>query len=276
MQRIRLFLAASAALTLLPAPAPAQELVHHAQGIEQRLSQLVKLIDPWEDGIGDGIFEAVPRDVETRIVLHGPEDDRVEVQLLLHGPWDWFHFAYAESEILRAPPRATGKRTLRFAADVDEDDQNEMLLLERIVVTELLLDENGDPIGGAEPRYAEHRIRLRYLDREGDALVETLMTGDPDSPGFARLLATELGGAANAALQLFAGDYLFSQERYADAQYRYRVAREWAERSLSARRLAELSTTMTLLEPDPDHAEFTWITAHLRHGALPPYYRKRF
>lgn len=273
MQSIR-HLAALAVLPLLAAPAPAQELVHQAQGVERRLAQTVRLADPWEQGLGDALFAAVPRDVETRIVTTSPDGERAEVQLLLHGEWGWFHYTYDESEILRSSPRSSGRRILRFAANVDGDEENEIVLLERTAVTELQLDESGTPRPDAVPQYAEHRVSLRYLDRQGGALVESLLTGDPEEPGFARLLATELGGPVNAALQLLAGDFLFTQERYGDARYRYQVAREWAERSLPGRSVAELSPSMMLTEPDPDRPEFAWITARLRHSALPLYYRK--
>jgi len=275
MQRAHLP-AAMALSTLLAVPATAQELLHHAQGIESQLSQTVRLADSWGEGAADAIFAAEPRDVETRTVSRSPDEEFIQVQLLLHGEWGWFHFSYDETDIRRDEPEATGRRTLRFAADVDDDGQNEIVLLERSVTTLVPVDEHGDPTGEGAPKYSEHRVGVRFLDRNKGALVETVMTGDPNETGFATLLGMELGGPANAALQLLAGDYLFSQKRYGEARYRYQVAREWAERSLAGHHVDELSPGMTVSEPDPDLAEFTWITARYRFGALPPYFQRRY
>jgi hypothetical protein len=258
------------------APTAGQELVHHAQDVESRLTQTVRLLDAWEDAGPDAFFRSEPLDVETRVGLASPGGESTRVELLLHGEWGWFLFSYAEVLLDRDLVESSGLRTLRRTVDLDGDGQREILLIERRASTRTALDSTGDPLPGARPRYAGHEVALRYLARVEGSLLENTLAADPDDPAFGALLELELGAAVNAALQLAAGDFLFNAERYPEAGYRYRVAREWAERALPARFVADLTVEAELLDADPDDPAFTWITAVLRHRALPPYYRRRY
>ena len=268
-----LLLAAAAAD---PRPPAAQELIHHGTGVDVRVTQTLSFVDPWGETGDDALFLARPRDFENRVRTVERENERVDVQLLLHGDWGWHHMSYAESEIVRGDLDGSGLRTSRLALDVDGDGANEIVFLERRVGTQVPLGENGDPLPGGRHYYARHEIEVRVIDRRDGALVELPLTPDPDDPAFAALLQREHGGATNAALQLLAGDWLFNAERYAEARYRYQVAREWAERSAPPTVARELDAKMPLLDPDPDLPEFTWITAILRHSALPPFFRRRY
>lgn len=255
--------------------ATGQELVHHAQDARGSLDQLVRLVDPWEGGDGDGFFKSEPRDVEVRIRRRDRGEESESIQLLLHGAWGWHHLAYDERAEHGDELGGVGVRTYRTPVDVDGDGETEIVLLGVTVRTRTPVDEYGHPLEDeAGPRFAGVELRLRYLDREGDSLVEHDLTADPEAPGFARLLERELGGDAAAALQLMAGDHAFDSEDYADARYRYRVVREWAERALESSVVADLSPSMTLTRADPDDPSFAWIAALERIAALPPHYRR--
>ena len=78
----------------------------------------------------------------------------------------------------------------------------------------------------------------------------------------------------DAALQLCAADWLFKQQQFEKAKYRYQVAREWVERELPGREVSNLSPTMPLLNVDPDEPAITWIQAVRRIGSLPPWFQK--
>lgn len=260
------------ALALAGPPEAGAQLVHRGASGQERITQTVQYIDTWEQG-GDALAGG-PRDVVTRIERHGGGSRSTEIALLLHGPWGMHLYRFDEMRMQQALPLHSFQRTTWRAIDLDDDGRRELVFIERSATSRVALTEQGEPADEPGPFFDELVVRIRWLQREGDTLLEHDLDGNPDEPAFAALLAHEMGGPTNMALQLLAADWLFRHEQFEKARYRYRIAREWAERELTGREVAKLSPAMPLETGDPDSAAITWIQAIRRIGALPPWFQK--
>jgi hypothetical protein len=238
-------------------------------------TEVVTLVDPWEGGGGDAA-RGGRKDVMTRVEERSREGwSDVTVHLQLFGPWGAHLYTYAEDATETKAPATVRRRTSARAVDLDGDGSREIVLIERTGALRTALDATGSPADEPGPFYDGLSVKVRYLTRAGGSLAENELAPDPDDPAFAALLSLELGGAVDAALQLAAADALFGAQQFEKAHYRYQVAREWAERSLSGREVAQLDPKMPLVSADPDDPVMTWMAAIQRIGSLPLWYQKR-
>jgi hypothetical protein len=196
------------------------------------------------------------------------------VNLVLHGAWGTHLYSFEEAARVTEGPRTIVRLTTWRAIDLNADGAKELVFIERSAAVMTLLPVDGDPSKDTGPFFDALSVRVRWLERKDDALLEHELEGDPEGDTFTTLVAHELGGAVNAALHLMAGDWLFNAGQFEKARYRYQVAREWAEQSLPGRDVARLALDMPLLDPDPDEPAFTWIQSVRRVGALPAWYRR--
>jgi hypothetical protein len=261
------------ALLALGAGTPARaQLLHRGTSGFESLSQTVQFLDTWEQG-GTALARS-PRDIVTRLERTSPTSRSTSIDLLLFGPWGAHLYRFDELKATRDIPLHSFKRTTWRAIDLDDDGRRELVLIERIATARVALTELGEPADQPGPFFDELTVAVRWLQREGDTLLEHDLEGNPDEPALAAILAHELGGPTNMALQLLAGDWHFKHEQFEKARYRYRVAREWAEGELPGREVAKLSPVMPLETEDPDSAAITWIQAVRRIGSLPPWFQK--
>jgi len=269
--------AAGLALALALAASPsvrAQQIVHVGATASTRLEEVAEIVEPWGDAATD-FYDATPRDLQVRLATRAEDARRTTVHLLLFGPWGGHLFSYDELAVTRDGPRTTALRTDRIACDVDGDGQNEIVLAERTVETELALDEDGSELPDSGPFLSGYRIELRYLDRRDGSLVEDTLPTDPEEPRFQALLAQPLPDALRTVLQQGAGDGDFTAHRFDKAAYRYRTVREWAERALPGGDAAKLAPGRPVTEADPDDPVVLWLSATRREAALPPAFQRR-
>lgn len=261
-----------AAALLAAGCARAQVAFHEGADGARRVSQTVRLLDLWEDGSSRG---AKPLDVVTRVRSVAPGEDVVRVDVLLYGDWGAYLRSFEEDARRERGSERESVRTSLSALDVDADGLAELVLVTRRLQGALVLQENGEPEAGEPVRLAGYDVSVACLDRVDGALVEREIPADPASPAFAAVLAREHGGAVNAALQQAAGDHAFAKRDFEAAAYRYRAAREWAERSLSAAAMLRVEPGMPLPSLDPDDPVTLWLASRWRQSSLPPWWQRR-
>lgn len=273
-------IAGRAALAMLgaslatPLAAQQQEMVHVGASAGGRLTQVVRLEDAWSDP-STSFFSSEPRDVVAKSLVETGEGRRESVDLLLHGPWGTHHYAFAALDEIKGPVVHSFTRVDRLAFDIDDDGRKEIVLIERSAEATRRIDEYGDPLPGdaAGPFLTSYRVSARYLDREDGALVEEDLPLDAEDPRVQRLLDRALVDRLRMVLQQALGDHDFAAHRFEAARYRYRVVREWAERTLSSRKVSRLGPGQPLREVDPDDGVVLWTAASLRQEALPRAFR---
>lgn len=248
------------------------QITHRGASGLDTITQTVQYIDTWEQG-GSALGKGA-RDVLSRIERRSTEGSSVAVDLLLYGPWGQHLYSFEESARTRDGLRMTARTTTWRAIDMNGDSQKELVFIERSASVMTFVPADGDPAKDSGPFFDDLTVRVHWLERTADALLAHDLDGDPDAELFTTLASHELGGAANAALQLLAGDWLFNAGQFEKARYRYQLAREWAEQSLPGREVAHLSPEMPLLQVDTDEPAFTWIQSVRRLGALPAWYQR--
>ena len=261
-----------AAAWLCACGSPRAQLTHRGTAGFDSLTQSVQYLDTWEQGgtmLGRG-----PRDVLSRIERRSSTGSSVMVDLLLYGPWGHHLYSFEESARVTDGPKVIVRTTTWRAIDMNGDALKELVFIERSASVMTLLPDDGDPAKDTGPFFDDLTVRVRWLERTADALLEHELDGDPEAELFTTLTSHELGGGVNAALQLLAGDWLFNAGQFEKARYRYQLAREWAERSLPGRDVAHLDVGMPLLQVDTDEPAFTWIQSVRRVGSLPPWYQR--
>ena len=248
------------------------QLVHRGVNGYETITETAQLWDTWEQG-GVTLGRSV-RDVLVRTERTGDVQRSTQVDLMLFGPWGTHVYTFDELRTWADGPAQHVLRTTWRAIDVNGDGQKEIAFIERVATVRTALAESGQPADKPGPFFDDFVVTARYLERSADTLVQHDVEGNPDDPVFAALLAHEMGGATNAALQLLAADWLFDQSQFEKARYRYQAAREWAERELTGREVLALDPKMQLDTVDPDIPAFTWVQAVRRIGALPAWYQR--
>ena len=265
-----------AALALLAlavaAPRAHAQLVHRGADGFTKVTQTLDFLDTW--GRGGTVATGAARDVVTRIETVTGSSRRAEVQLLLLGPWGAHLYSFEEeSDVTQMPLRSAHVATWR-AMDLDGDGEKELVFINRTATGRYRVDEQGQLTSDPGPYFEDCVVAVRWLERKDGALLQHDLDGNPEAPEFKAMLAHELGGPVNAALQLLAADWHFKQQQFEKAKYRYQIVREWAEKSLTGREVLALSPDMPLPSVAPDEAAIAWIQASRRIGSLPGWYQR--
>ena len=276
-RRLGFALVLSLASSLTPGLAPdvrGAELIHVAQDASGRISQTVELADAW--GTGNSLLLASrPLDVEVRV-----EERRLQVE------------AHDRRPAHPRPPGATtrspttrllrdeqeteerGLETLRLAFDIDGDESNEIVFVEREVRTYFQVDDFGDPIEG--PFLDALRVRVHFLDREDGNLLAKDVPLEPEQAELQALMEQSLPEEVETALQLALGESLMTRGEFPAARYRLVVVKEWAERYTARWRGYSLERGSVVDAPDPDDPAVMWMQALRRIEALPPALRRLY
>jgi hypothetical protein len=256
-------------------PASGQQVTHLGASAAERLTEIVELVEPWADAADRELHGSASRDVQVRLLRRGADSESEEVHLLLFGAWGAHLYTYDAALRRQDGVRELARRTERLAADVDDDGEAELILVERSLQTERLVDEAGDELPEPGPFFASYQVEVRYLDRRDGALLEESLPADSEDPRFRALLALGLPDAVRTALQQAAGDADFAAHRFEQAAYRYRTVREWAERALPGGDAARLGPRQPLFQADPDDPTALWLAARHRADSLPLAFRRR-
>jgi hypothetical protein len=256
---------------MLAAGASAQ-IVHRGATAYEKVTETTDYVDTW--ALGGQVLAGTARDVLVRIERVGTTSTSTEAHLLLFGPWGTHLYTFDERSQTTEGAVVTGHLTTWSAIDVDGDGDKELVFIERTARARTALDAQGRVADDSGPFFEDFSVSARWLSRKDGTLVQNDVDGNPDSPVFTALLARELGGSVSASLQLLAADWLFKQQQFEKAKYRYQIVREWAEKSLPGRYVAALSPDMALASVDPDEPALAWIQATRRIGSLPGWYQR--
>ncbi|MEM7249434.1 MAG: hypothetical protein AAF533_29260 [Acidobacteriota bacterium] len=253
------------------ASVPAAELIHVTQDVEGRVEQVVELIDAWDRG-NEVLLASRPLDVEIRLKERRREWSRTGIELMLAGPWGFHQLSYDESLHEATRLDARGLATLRLAFDVDGDAEPEIVFIERELLVARVLDSRQKPIAG--PFLDRLIVRVRYLDRVDDTLVQQDVEIVPDDPAIQALLTQRLPDAVEQALLLTLAEAQLRRGEYENARYRLNLVKEWAERRSARWQGYDLAEDFVFRKAEPDEPAALWIQAMRRIDTLPPAFRR--